>query len=103
MKLIYTNESIFLVNNVKNLVEAQGIESFIKNEFAQGAAGVLSVFDSWPELWVVNDADFELATNVVSLTIKSQNTADWLCEICAEENDASFDLCWKCNHEKPSR
>ncbi len=55
MKLVFTNESTFLVNNVKNLLEAQKIKVFIKNEYAQGAIGEISPFDSWPELWVIND------------------------------------------------
>ncbi|HBY87015.1 MAG TPA: hypothetical protein DEO86_14205, partial [Colwellia sp.] len=38
MKLIYTNENTFLVNNAKNILENQNIEVTLKNEFASGAA-----------------------------------------------------------------
>ncbi|MBU2115180.1 MAG: DUF2007 domain-containing protein, partial [Gammaproteobacteria bacterium] len=44
MKKIYTHDNAFIVHNVKNLVEAQGIEVFLKNEFAQGAVGEVSAF-----------------------------------------------------------
>lgn len=102
MKVIYTNESSFLVNNIKNLVEAEKIQVFIKNEYAQGAVGEISVFDSWPELWIVNDSDFERAVDIVESSRKSNNKAQWTCTHCNEDNDASFEICWKCQHEEVS-
>jgi len=99
MKLVYANESRFLVNNMKELFVAQEIEVFIKNEFAQGAVGEISPFDSWPELWVVNDSDVERATQIVNLSKHSNNDADWICKSCAETNDPSFDVCWNCQRE----
>ena len=55
MKLVYTNENPFLVSNAKNLIEAEGIGTFLKNEFAQGAVGETSAFDAWPEVWIFSD------------------------------------------------
>lgn len=95
MKMVYTNESIFLANNAKNLIEAQGIKSFIKNEFSQGAVGEVSAFDVWPEIWVFDDADEKPALEI----LQSENNVkgeDWVCKNCAEENDASFEICWSC-------
>lgn len=99
MKLVYTNESRFLVSNIQNLIESEQIKTFIKNEFAQGAAGDLSVFDAWPEVWVFDDADFERATDIVNLLESKANNADWICQNCGESNDPSFDICWKCQRE----
>lgn len=100
MKLVFTNESIFLVNNVKNLLETQKIEVFIKNEYAQGAIGEISPFDSWPELWVVNDSDFDRSKELISTSQQSKSAEEWLCKHCSEKNDASFELCWKCQLER---
>ena len=96
MKMVYTNESNFIVNNVKNLIEAQQIATFINNEFAQGAAGEISVFDCWPEVWVFDDADFDRAVDIVNSSQRNNNGADWICKNCSEENDASFEICWRC-------
>jgi len=100
MKQIYTNENMLLANNVKNIIEAEGIAVFIKNEFSQGAVGEISIFDSWPEVWVVNDADFSRAKEIVELSNRRENTVDWHCEKCSESNDSSFEICWKCNEER---
>ncbi|HUN81568.1 MAG TPA: hypothetical protein VMV81_08690 [Phycisphaerae bacterium] len=27
---------------------------------------------------------------------------DWKCESCGEENPGNFDICWKCEHERPA-
>ncbi|MDO6488573.1 DUF2007 domain-containing protein [Colwellia sp. 6_MG-2023] len=99
MKMVYTNESIFLVSNVKNLIEAQGISSFIKNEFSQGATGEISVFDSWPEVWVTNDNDFERSTKIINESQNNNEGEDWVCEKCSEQNASSFEVCWNCGTE----
>jgi len=96
MKMVYTNESHFLVNNVKNLIETQKINTFIKNEFAQGAVGEISAFDSWPEVWVFDDLDFNRAVEIVKLSENSNNIADWTCKNCSENNGPSFEICWNC-------
>ncbi len=100
MKKVYTSENSFLVHNMKNLIEAQGVEVIIKNEFAQGAVGEISAFDSWPEVWVVNDGDFECALNVVKSLQDQKGGEDWTCKHCSEENDASFEVCWNCQQER---
>lgn len=99
MKLIYTNENRFLVNNVKNIVENAGIEVALKNEFAGGAAGGLVVFETWLELCVVDDADYDEAMRVIEALNSSEKVNDWVCSQCNETNDASFEICWKCQSE----
>lgn len=100
MKMVYTNESLFLVNNTKNIIEAAGIGTFLKNEFTQGAVGEISAFDCWPELWVLEDKDYEKALAVVVNSNKSSSMDDWICNQCYEKNDASFEICWQCQHEQ---
>ena len=96
MKLVYSNENHFLVNNAKNLIDAQKIRTFIKNEFAQGAVGEISAFDAWPEVWVTNDEDFEQAIEILKSSQNSVKGEDWICQSCSEANDPSFEVCWNC-------
>jgi hypothetical protein len=100
MKLVYSNENQFLVHNVKNLIEAQAIDTFLKNEFAQGAVGEISAFDSWPEIWVVDDSDFDRAVEIVKTSQSKGSGIDWNCKNCSEKNDPSFEICWNCHREK---
>ncbi|WP_159820943.1 putative signal transducing protein [Colwellia sp. 20A7] len=99
MKIVYSNESIFFVTNVKNLISAEGISTFIKNEFSQGALGEISAFDAWPEVWVTNNKDFERATEIINELQSSNEGEDWVCQKCSEQNASSFEVCWNCGTE----
>ncbi|WP_392340397.1 DUF2007 domain-containing protein [Moritella marina] len=99
MKLIYTHENGFLVNNVKNIIESHSIDVVLKNEFSSGAVGEVSAFDTWMELWVINDNELERALEIISAMQSRAGDPDWFCQQCAEQNDASFDICWRCQSE----
>ena len=99
MKLIYTNESLILVGNAKNIIENSGIEVVLKNEYAAGGAGELSPLDTWPELWVANDSDCERAVALIQNALNPNDGQEWRCNNCGEPNDPSFDFCWKCHSE----
>lgn len=99
MKLIYTHENRFLVSNALNILENGNIEVTLKNEFIGGAAGDLSPFDTWQEIWV-EDSDYEKAeTLLLSLKADSAST-EWSCPVCGEANGAAFEVCWKCHQER---
>lgn len=100
MKLIYTDSNRFLVSNAKNVVENAGIPVTLKNEYATGAVGELSPIDSWLELWVSNDEDYEKARKLLESIVSADDKVNWVCTHCDEKNDASFDFCWNCQTEK---
>ena len=102
MKLLYTNENRYLVHNIQNLVENSGIKIMLKNEFAAGASGLLVPHETWLELWVVNDEDYDRAIDVLSSSFSRDDDIAWICNNCQEQNDASFDFCWNCHHGAPS-
>jgi hypothetical protein len=99
MKLLYTHENRYLVHNIQNIIENSGIDIMLKNEFAAGAAGDLVPHETWLELWIMNDADYEQASQVLSDSFSLDTDASWNCTKCTEINDASFDYCWNCQHE----
>lgn len=100
MKLIYTNENRLLVSNVKNILENAGVPAVLKNEFASSGLGDLAALDTWLEVWVSNDEDYEKAINILNLTLSTKNTDEWVCSKCHEVNAASFDFCWNCENER---
>jgi len=98
IELIYTNDQLLMVNHVKNLLETANIESELKNEFIGGAAGDLSPFDTWPELWV-EKKDAERA-KIVLAQMNDESKLVWFCSKCDEENPTTFDICWQCETVK---
>jgi len=99
MKMLYSNENNFLVNNIKNIIESHDINTFIKNEFSQGAIGEISAIDSWPELWVTDEDDFERAIEILESLHNSIKGDNWVCNHCSETNNPSFEICWNCQSD----
>ncbi|ALS99583.1 DUF2007 domain-containing protein [Lacimicrobium alkaliphilum] len=99
---VYSNEDRFLVQQIKDMLESNGIPCFIKNEFAIGGAGDLSPFDCWPEVWII-DNDWQTKAEQVIEGVKSdpQQGRDWCCKKCGETNAGSFGICWSCGAQAP--
>jgi len=96
MRMIYTHENRLMTHNIKNLLEAKGIEVMMKNDPLQGAVGELSAFDAWSEVWIVNDEHFDYAESIIKDGLSEQYQGSWNCRQCNESNEANFDLCWNC-------
>ncbi len=101
MKLLYTSDDRLRVANARNLVENAGIDTVLKNEYAAGGVGDLSPLDAWLELWVVDDADYDRAMQIIDSAMADEDASPWICARCGEENDASFEYCWNCQNERP--
>ena len=100
MKLIFTHENKIIVENARNFLNTHDIASVLKNDILAGAAGELSPTETWPELWV-SEVNFERAEQLVQQLISEPIGNPWTCIDCGEENEPSFELCWKCQKERP--
>jgi len=100
MKLIYTHENRFVVENISNCLTLAGIDAQLRNAFATGAMGELAPTDTWPELWV-EESDFAKAQLVIDTLLSKAQGIAWHCNQCGEENAASFEICWQCQTEQP--
>ncbi len=72
--------------NAKNIVEAEGIRTFVKNEYSQGIVGDLSPQAAWPELWVCDDNEAGKALALLQ-GIKVGSGPAWNCSSCGAQND----------------
>ncbi len=95
MKKVFSHENRLIVFNLKNLLQEQGIECIVKNEYAGGGVGDLSPFETWPELWVIHESDFAAAKLLVD-QLQQDDETDIFCPHCGEANGSSFRICWKC-------
>lgn len=101
MKLIYTDANRLLVNNAYNILQNRGIDVVLRNEFSGGAAGDLSPFDTWLEVWVKEEREFELAERILEETLSETDGPDWICPHCQEPNASTMDICWNCQKDRP--
>ncbi len=90
-----------MVWGVKNTLQLAGYACHIRNEYAAGGAGDIAPIETWPEVWLDNDAQFADAKHYLEKNILQKNVTepDWICSSCGESNGAAFDFCWNCSNE----
>lgn len=103
---VYASQTLWMVTNVKNLLEARHISCEIRNEYAQGGVGELSFVDAWPEVWVAPEDAHLAKCCIKEMQLEGHHTAsdvttDWFCP-CGEANGASFYSCWACQRDRPN-
>ena len=97
MQKVFTHENRLIVFHFKNILNDEGIDCQIKNEFAAGGAGDLAPFDTWPELWVSDNDKIRALDIILQQDEKTPPGKDWLCQSCGEINDSNFQVCWQCS------
>lgn len=76
----------------------------MKNDFLAGAAGELPPMECWPELWVLEDKQYQAAIAIVSaasLENLVEPAGRWICGVCGEDLEGQFTDCWKCGTSRP--
>jgi len=97
MKKLTSSESLITIHHFKNVLESEGIASQIKNEHLGSIVGEMPFVEVWPELWVVNDLDFDRAKQLIDAAITEESPGTfWRCKKCGEENEGQFAACWNC-------
>jgi hypothetical protein len=96
MKRVFEHDNTLLVNNAKNTLINAGIDVFLKNEHSStGGHAQLATM----ELWVNNENDVDEAMTLISSIHNSEQSQEWVCSECDEQNDPSFEVCWSCQKE----
>lgn len=104
MKHIYTHENIAVLHSAKNILSLNDIESFVKNEHVIPNGARHGINNIFLELWINHDKDYEKASVIIDSEIENPEPKDsWLCTKCHEENDGSFEICWKCQTVQASK
>jgi hypothetical protein len=98
--MVYTNESPVLVSNAKNILINEGLSISVRNEHSSTGGHANFAF---MELWVDQDRDYEKAISLLTPLGEESSEDNWHCSICEEENDPSFEVCWKCNGDATSQ
>ncbi|MBT8108404.1 MAG: DUF2007 domain-containing protein, partial [Gammaproteobacteria bacterium] len=74
MKKLTSSESLVTINHYKNVLESEGIPCQIRNEFLGGIAGEMPLQEVWPELWIVNNIDYDRAKQLIDAAISDESS-----------------------------
>jgi len=97
MKKLNSAESLITVNHWKNILDSEGIACTIRNQHLGGIMGEMPFFETWPQLWVVNDLDYDRALQLIGDEVLRESPGEpWICAHCKEENEGQFEACWNC-------
>lgn len=103
MKKVTSADTVVLINHYKNLLTAEGIAAEIRNEHLNSIYGEMPFTEVWPELWVVNDIDYDRAKQLIDDSIGDESPQEsWRCKSCGEDNEGQFAACWKCGRDSES-
>jgi hypothetical protein len=101
MRKVYESTDPIQVAQLRALLEANHITCMVRNDFLMGAAGELPVLECWPELWVIENFQFDKARALVDAFAQTQrNGTPWTCPDCTEHIEPAFSQCWNCGHER---
>ena len=87
------------VGYFQSILEEEGIRTTIKNYGTSAVMGEIPFTEVYPELWVLDDGEFERAMGLVRAELDAPPppaTAEWTCPKCGSTVDAGFTECWKC-------
>lgn len=101
MKKLTSAPTVVTIHHYKNLLEAEGIAAQIRNEHLGSILGDMPFTETWPQLWVVNDLDYDRAMQLIEGTALEESPPDWRCRKCGENNEGQFAACWKCGERSP--
>jgi hypothetical protein len=98
MKKVFTHTDFSRVGHYQAVLEEKGIKTFVNKMDSSALGGGIPYSESWPELCVVDDSDFEEAMKTIeevnaSLDVKIES---WNCPKCKEEIEEGFGECWNC-------
>ena len=97
MKKLTSAASTITIHHYRNLLEAEGIPCEIRNEHLGSVLGEIPFVETWPQLWVVNDLDYDRARQLISeQALDESPSGPWKCGSCGEENEGQFAACWNC-------
>jgi len=98
MILLFTSPDWVLINHLRNLLSAEGIDANIRRPYLAGALGELPFTETWPQLWLRDARDLERARAIIARPAQPA-ASNWRC-FCGERLEGQFTACWRCGRER---
>jgi len=94
---VYENFDISRVGQMQSVLEANGIQTYIKNYYSSGALGEIPFVEICPQLYVLEEADVPRAKKLLQVDLPPEiQASDWVCPECGINIEGQFENCWKC-------
>ena len=102
MTKVHSAPHPFELENLRHLLEVEGIQSEVRTPFLGAARGDIPATECWSELWVLDDDDAARARDLIRTAGEPSGPAGtiWTCRGCREENEPQFDACWQCGRAR---
>lgn len=101
MTPVFLAGSLFEADLMVERLKQNGIAAIVRNRELQGALGELPM-TLLPEVWVVEDSDYEAALaelkDVEASGLQAKGP-EITCTSCGEKSPGNFELCWKCRKD----
>jgi hypothetical protein len=102
MSPLFTSLNLHEVYHLKNLLAAEGIASFIKNEMLSRLAGEVPFTECAPQLCLARECDRDGAETILAAFRRGPPKGPaWACASCGEQCEGQFSACWKCGRDRP--
>ena len=99
MKKLFVAANVMEAKLVAQLLEENGIGAMIFNESLQGGVGEIPFVESWPEVRVRFETDWQRAKGLLESFLNPSKVSDWECDSCCETNPGNFESCWCCGSQ----
>lgn len=99
MKEVFRHHEYIRVNQFRDMVEAAGIPTMLRNEHLVHGVVEIPIPEFYPNLCVMNDDDYEEAWTIIRDALeaeKNQPDEDLKCPQCGEMNPGNFAECFSC-------
>lgn len=101
MKPLLTSLNLLEIHHLKNVLEAEGIRCWVKNEMLARLAGEIPFTECALELHVVCEADRPRAEALLEAWRRPPPAGSpWTCAACGETIEGQFGACWRCGAER---
>jgi hypothetical protein len=89
------------IHHLKNVLNAEGIGCWIKNEFLSRLAGEIPFVECALELHLMHEEDRWRAEQLLAAWRRPPPpAASWICATCGERLEGQFNECWKCGRSR---
>lgn len=100
---VFENFDLSRVGQMQSLLEAHGIATFLKNQYASSVMGEVPFVEVCPQLFILDPSQQRRACQLIEAEQSGEKPgADWLCRHCRSEVEGHFSHCWNCGKPQPA-